>query len=306
MKISGAVFVTLLLATAVAAQQSQHGAAADAPAARAATAGRADAASPVARRVEAYLRDLYALGPKWTVKIGEPQPTAIAGLRSVTVDISSESQANNLTMYVSDDGRFLVQGELDDMQASPFAKILSEMDLSAAPARGPDEAKVVVVEYADLQCPSCRAYFLSARGIYPNYPQVRFVFRDFPLTQIHAWAMTASIGGRCIYHKKPAAFWPYADYIYDHQPSIDAGNIWETVLHQGVAAGYDEESFKACMADPAMKAEVEKSVAEGDKLKIANTPTVFVNGRRLVGGERQALVQYIDYELAHVGKAEKP
>jgi len=292
MKIARAVFVTLLLATAVAAQQSQP--------------SPGTSAQSVARRVEAYLRDLYALGPKYTVKIGEPQPTPIPGLRSMSVEIFAEGQSNNGTLYVSEDGRFLVQGDLSDMQASPFAKILADMDLSAAPSKGPANAKVTVVEYADLQCPSCRIYFQNLRGLYPDYPQVRFVFRDFPLTQIHAWALTASIGGRCIYHKNPAAFWPYADYIYDHQPSLGADNIWDTVLQQGVAAGYDEASFKACMADPAMKAEVEKSVTEGDKLKIANTPTVFVNGRRLVGGDRQALVQYIDYELARLKKTEKP
>ena len=286
MKIARAVFVILFLATAVAAQQSQP--------------------APVSRRVEAYLRELYALGPKFTVKVGEPQATPISGLRSVRVEIHAENQSNDLTMYVSDDGRFLVQGELDDMQADPFAKIRAEMDLSAAPSRGPANAKVVVVEYADLQCPSCRQYFLNLRGIYPDYPQVRFVFRDFPLTQIHAWALTAALAGRCIYHKNPAAFWTYADDVYARQPTIGADNVWETVLQQGLAAGYDEESFKACMADPAMKAEIDKSVAEGDKLKIANTPTVFVNGRRIVGGDRAPLIQFIDYELAHVKRTEKP
>ena len=292
MKIARAVFVVLILATAAAAQQNQP-----APAAP---------ATAVPSRVEAYLRNLYALGPKFTVKVGEPQATPIPGLRSVRVEISAEDQANDLTMYVSDDGRFLVQGELDDMQADPFAKNRAEMDLSGAPSRGPANAKVVVVEYADLQCPSCRQYFLNLRSIYPNYPQVRFVFRDLPLTQIHAWALTAGIAGRCIYHKDPAAFWTYADYIYGHQPEIGPDNIWETVLQQGRVAGYDDASFKACMAEPAMKAEIDKSVAESDRLKISNTPTVFVNGRRLVGGDRATLLQFIDYELAHVKKTEKP
>ncbi len=267
----------------------------------------AEGASPaVERRIEAYLRNVYALGPKFTVKIGEPQPSAVPGLRAVSVEISVEGQSNTLTMYVSDDGRYLMQGELADMQADPFAKMRSQMDLSSAPSRGPATAKVVLVEYGDLQCPSCRRLSEVLRGLYPDYPQVRFVFRDFPLTQIHPWALTAATAGRCIYHKNPNAFWPYSDYIYDHQDAISAGNVWETVLERGVAAGYDADSFKACMADPAMKAEIDKSTAEGIALKVANTPTVFINGRRLVGGDREALVQYIDYELARTAAPAKP
>ena len=240
------------------------------------------------------------------MKVSEPQPTPIPGLRAVSIEISAEGQSNSGTVFVSDDGRYLVQGDLADMQADPFAKIRAEMNLSAAPSRGPGNARVVVVEYGDLQCPSCRRLSEILRGLYPDYPQVRFVFRDFPLTHIHAWAQTAAIAGRCIYHRDPAAFWPYSDYMFDHQESISASNVWETVVQQGVAAGYDADAFKACMADPAMRAEVDKSTDEAVALKVSNTPTVFVNGRRLVGGDRDALAQYIDYELAHARATSKP
>ena len=307
-----AMLCSLSFAAGVAnAQESPTGSApADSPAAahpgRPASAQAASNPSAIARRVEAYLRNVYALGPKFAVKIGEPQPSPVPGLRVLSVEISVEGQSNALTMYVSDDGRYLMQGELADMQADPFAKLRSQMDLTSAPSRGPANAKVVLVEYGDLQCPSCRRLSEILRGIYPNYPQVRFVFRDFPLTQIHPWAMTAATAGRCIYHKNPDAFWTYSDYIFDHQDSINPGNVWETVVQQGAAAGYDADSFKGCMADPAIKAEIDKSTAEGIALKVANTPTVFVNGRRLVGGDRESLVQYIDYELARASSPPKP
>jgi protein-disulfide isomerase len=293
----------------VAAQSAGHSAGVEgaSPSSSAgAPAQSASAPASVPARVESYLRNLYALGPRFTVKVGAPEATAIPGLRSVEVEISAQGQSNKGTMYVSEDGRYLLQGDLSDMQGDPFAKLRQEMDLSSAPSRGPAGAKVVVVEYGDLQCPSCRRLNEVIRALLPDYPQVRFVFREFPLTQIHAWAMTAAIAGRCIYHKDPAAFWTYADYIFDHQDQISASNVWDTVVAQGVAAGYDQAAFKSCMADPAMKAEVEKSLEEGIKVKIANTPTVFVNGRRLVGGEREGLVQYIDYELARLASRSRP
>ncbi|HVN09023.1 MAG TPA: thioredoxin domain-containing protein [Patescibacteria group bacterium] len=297
----------LWLATTAAAQKPvAHPVPAPLPQAGASAPQPVQGTSSVSRRVESYLRDLYALGPKYTVRVGEPQLTPIPGLRSVNIDISAEGQSNQITMYVSDDGRYLLQGELADMHADPFTKIRAQMDLSSAPSHGPANAKVVVVEYADLQCPSCRRLSEILRGLFPNYPQVRFLFREFPLTQIHAWSMTAAIAGRCIFHKSAAAFWPYAHYMFDHQDSINPSNVWDTVVQQGVQAGYDADSFKACMADPAMKAEVDKSEEEGVQLKVSNTPTVFVNGRRLVGPDREALEQYIDYELAKTEGAKKP
>ena len=94
--------------------------------------------------------------------------------------------------------------------------------------------------------------------------------------------------------------------MFDHQVTISPGNVWDTVVERGVAAGYDAGAFKVCMANPAMKAEVDKSAAEGVALKVANTPTVFVNGRRLVGGDRDGLTQFIDYELARTRATPKP
>jgi protein-disulfide isomerase len=301
MKFYRAVIPVLLVAPGLLAQHNPP----DSPAPPA-KAAPPQAASPANRKVEAYLRNLYALGAKYTVKVGEPQPTPIPGLRSVTIEISTEGQSSGGIVYLSEDGRYILQGELSDMHADAFAKIRKGMDLSAAPSRGPADAKVVVVEYADLQCPSCRLLNQALKSIVPNYPQVRFVFREFPLTQIHAWALTAATAGRCIYHKNPPAFWTYADYIFGRQDIITADNVWQTVQEQALAAGFDEAGFKACMIDPAMKQEIDNSTVEATELKVANTPTVFINGRRLVGGDREALVQYIDYELAQINKTKKP
>jgi len=311
--VSVLVLATVATATVAGAQQSPPAPPARTPRSAAAgastgtlTGTSAGTASPVARRVEAYLRNVYALGPKFTVKVGEPKPTAVPGMRAVSIEVITEGQTSALTMFVSDDGRYLLQGDLSDMQADPFAKNRAEMNLAGAPGRGPENARILVVEYGDFQCPSCRRLSEVLRPLYADYPQVRFVFRDFPLVQIHPWALTASLAGRCIYHKDPAAFWTYSDYIYDHQDKIAPESVWNTVVQQGLEAGYDEAGFKACMADPAMKDEVEKSMAEGVALKIANTPTVFINGRRLVGGDRETVVQFIDYEIAQTAKTAKP
>jgi protein-disulfide isomerase len=275
---------------------SPHAASSHKPAADAST--DSSAPSVLSARVERYLRNLYAWGPQYLVKIGAPVATPIPGLLQVPLEVSFAGDSNSGQVYVSSDGRFIVQGELSDMTGDPFVNIRQKIDLHDAASDGPAGARVVVVEYGDFQCPSCRQLQQVLKGLRGNYPQVRFVFRDFPLSHIHAWAMTASLGGRCVIAQKPAAFWNYFDAIYDAQDAIKPETAYDKVLEQGASLGLDQAAFKACMAAPETKAAVERSIQEGIDLKIANTPTVFVNGRRLVGGDRESLEQYIQFELA--------
>ena len=252
----------------------------------------------LSKRVERYLRTMYAWGPQYVVKIGAPTATPVPGLLQVPLEVSFAGDTNSGQVFVSADGRFIVQGELSDMTGDPFAAIRQKINLDDAASEGPADARVVVVEYGDFQCPSCRQLQQVLKPLRPNYPQVRFVFRDFPLTHIHAWAMTASLGGRCILRQNPAAFWTYFDAIYDAQDLIKPETAYDKVLEQAAALGIDQAAFKTCMAAPETKAAVERSIQEGIDLKIANTPTVFVNGRRMVGGDRESLEQYIQFELA--------
>jgi protein-disulfide isomerase len=293
------IAIFLLVAVAASAQSPAKTPARAAAAPHSGTAPAASAASPaLARKIENYLRKLYAWGSKVTVKVGAPVETPIAGLQQVPVVVTFGSESNAGQVFVSADGRYIVQGEMSDMTADPFVPIREKIHLDDAPSEGPADSRIVVVEYGDFQCPSCRAYQQALRAIKPNYPQVRFVFRDFPLTQIHAWAMSASLGGRCVQRQNPAAFWTYYDAIYDAQDSIKPENAWDKIMEQSAALGLDQAAFKGCMIAPETKALVARSMAEGVDLKIANTPTVFVNGRRLVGGDRETLEQFIQFELA--------
>src|SRR5207244_12171986 len=97
------------------------------------------------------------------------------------------------------------------------------MRISDAPALGDPKAPVTIVEYSDFQCPVCRSLHDTLRGILPNYPgKLRVIFKDFPLEQLHPWARTAAIAGRCAYQQKPQAFWKMYDLIYDNQELISA------------------------------------------------------------------------------------
>src|SRR6266436_10367867 len=86
--------------------------------------------------------------------------------------------------------------------------------------------------------------------------------------------------------------------FYDQQEVISAANAWTKMADFAAASGLNPDAFKACMAGPEAAAAVDASRANGQQLEVSSTPTVFVNGRRLVGGDPHLLEQYIRYELA--------
>jgi len=283
--------VALGFITGVAAAQQSA-----APTASGAASG--GAASQIQKTIEAYLRHLYAFGPEVEVHVSEPKDTPVVGLQVCDVKVKVESNEETGKFYVSKDGKYLFRGELSDLSKDPLAENRAAMRTKNAPSLGDSKATVTVVEYSDFECPVCRSLHDVMRGLLPNYPQVRLVFMDFPLEQIHPWARTAALGGRCAYTQNPASFWKMYDLIYDNQDLIAAGNAYEKMTDYAGQAGLNVETFKSCLAGPDAAAAVDASVANARELEVGSTPTIFVNGRRIVGADAHALEQYIKYELA--------
>jgi protein-disulfide isomerase len=252
----------------------------------------------VQKHIEVYLRNLYAWGPAFSVKIGIPTDPPEAGFYRVPIQVTYGGQSDTAEMYVSTDGRFLMRGELNDMRGDPFASARSHLHVDGNPSVGPADARVTVVAFSDFECPHCKQLCETLKAIEPLYPQVRFVFKDFPIEQIHPWAMTAALAARCAYMHNPSDFWKVHNAIFDSQETLKADNAWDKMLELASEAGLQPESFRSCMASPEAKRAIEANQTDGRALHLASTPTVFVNGRALVGGARELLEQYINYELA--------
>jgi protein-disulfide isomerase len=265
--------------------------------ASATTAGSA-APSPLQRSVEAYLRHLYALGPNVQLTVSAPKESEVPGLLETTVDLKDGENSQSAKFYLSKDGKYLVRGDVSDLSKDPLAEARSRIEMKDAPSLGDPKATVTLVEFSDFQCPVCRSLHDVLRGMLPNYPQVRVVFKDFPLEQLHPWARTAALAGRCAYQQDPKAFWKLYDSIYDQQELISASNAWSKMADFAAQAALNSDTFKSCMASPEPAAAVDASRANGQKLEVNSTPTVFINGRRLVGADPHALEQYIQYEIA--------
>jgi protein-disulfide isomerase len=247
-------------------------------------------------RIEQYLRNLYAWGPSFEVKVGPSKQSPIADLLEVSVTVSMGGQSDNAVVYASKTGNFLIRGDLTDMAVDPFADTRSKLHVGKSPSMGPENAKITLYEFADFECPSCRQLDLVLRAFLPQHPEIRLVFKHFPLVNIHPWAMTAAIASQCAYQQNPAAFWKIHDAIYDAQDVISPSNVWEKMQDLAKQEALDTQAFTSCMSNPATESQIKETMAEGQALNVSATPTTFVNARRVVGPDKSQLDQSVNYE----------
>ena len=234
--------------------------------------------------LEAYVRHLFLLQPQLTVTIGDPKPSALPGFKEVRVRIAQGAQSQEVPLYVSTDGKKIVQGNYYDVTTNPFKPELDKLKTQFQPALGTAGAPVAIVVFSDLQCPHCKGEAEMLRqNLIQNYPtQVRLYFKDYPLEGLHPWAKAAAMAGRCVFQQKPDAFWQYHDWVFAHQDSLTADNLKDQVLGWAKdAKDVDAIKLGACIAGKTTQAEVEKEIEEARALDVSGTPTMFINGRRI-------------------------
>ena len=251
--------------------------------------------------LEAYIRHLLAIMPEVQVKIDDPKSSPVADLMKVDVHFTFGTQSQDDTFYVTKDGKNILRGYIYDIAQNPFKADLDKLKTDLSPSFGAAGAPVVLVMFSDFQCPQCKAEAETLRqNILAKFPtQVRLYFKDFPLEQIHLWAKPAAVAGRCVFRQNPPAFWKYFDWMYQHQNDITPENLKTQVLEFAKEAkDLDGMQLGRCMDTKETEAEVDASIAQGKSLRIDATPTMFVNGRRLVGNYPwQNLEQIINGEL---------
>ena len=136
-----------------------------------------------------------------------------------------------------------------------------------------------------------------------SYPtQVHLYFREFPLENLHPWAKAAAIDSRCVYKQSPTTeYWEFHDWLFSHQADITPENLKDKVMEWAkVKTAIDSTKLAACIDTRATEAEVNASEALGRELGVDQTPTLFVNGRRVPGqADWPALKNIIDYEIEY-------
>jgi protein-disulfide isomerase len=247
------------------------------------------------RKIELQIRNRFqSLPPTVTFEIGDRKPSDVPGWDAVPVTLKSARGNQTLDLLLSKDDKQLAHMERFNLDAVPG----SNVDLKDRPIRGNPEAKVTVISFDDFQCPFCSVMHQKLfPGLLKEYGEkVRFIYKDYPLEQIHPWAIHAAVNANCIAEqKKDSAYWEFADYVHanqqtvskndkgDKRPQIEQFNRLDDAAREvATRNGLDAARLNACIKkqdDTAVRA----SMQEGDALGVDGTPTIFINGERIGG-----------------------
>jgi protein-disulfide isomerase len=250
------------------------------------------ASSDLVRLVERHVRAQYSLPPDVKVIVGTLRSSEFANYDALTVTFVSPDKKQDYEFLLSHDHKTLLRMTRLDLTSDPYAAIMKKIDLAGRPTRGNKDAKVTVINYDDFECPFCsRMHQALFPGLLKEYgDRVLFIYKDYPIEDIHPWAMHAAVNANCLSAQNVDAYWDYADYLHANQHTISGekgrdGQIAELdrlAILQAQKHSLDVPKLQACL-----KAQDEKlvraSLHEGDELGVDATPTMFINGQKLDG-----------------------
>ncbi len=172
-----------------------------------------------------------------------------------------------------------------------------QIDTAGAALKGNQDAKVSLVIFEDFECPFCGRFTTQALGQiekdYVDTGKAKIYFKHFPLNSIHPDAQKASEAAECA--KEQGKFWEYHDILFVNQQALSINDLKKYAADLGL----DTAKFNSCLDSGAKKSQVEKDASDGDNAGVTGTPTVFVNGRPIVGAQPYSSFKAaIDSELA--------
>ncbi|MDO8495284.1 MAG: DsbA family protein [bacterium] len=183
----------------------------------------------------------------------------------------------------------------------------ADVSVDDDPVLGHPNATVTIVEFSDFQCPFCRKFwedaYVQIKKEYIDTGKVKLVFRDFPL-DFHPAAEPSAQAAECA--DDQGKFWEYHDKIFSAQALQGQGTVSYGVPELKKWAqetNLNTAQFNQCLDSGKYKEEVSKDLQAGSALGVSGTPTLFVNGRRVIGAQPFATFKaIIDQELAGVAK----
>jgi protein-disulfide isomerase len=161
-------------------------------------------------------------------------------------------------------------------QARAVKTLPVRASVADAPSLGRPDAPVTIVEFSDYQCPFCGRFFATTLPTlekdYIEAGKVRYVFRDFPLDQLHPRARKAAEAAHCA--GEQGKYWEMHDALFRNQPALDSSQLAEYAR----ALGIDGSAFDACLSSGRNAALVSRGVADGAAAGLEGTPS-FVIGK---------------------------
>jgi protein-disulfide isomerase len=256
-----------------------------------------DSSAEMAQRIQ----EVFKVPATVKISVGAFKPSPSPGFEQGTITFDDgKAPKQDRAVLRTRDGKHLIISELYNLAVDPKQQALHTISLHDEPSEGPASAPVTIVEYADLQCPTCaRMHEFLQTKVLPRYGnKVRLVFKEFPLVGIHDWSFTAAIADRCAYEINPSSYVSLRTAIFRDQQLINITNLRDTLLSLGELAGVDRVKLAGCLDAKSSLPFIQRDMAEAKRINVSQTPTVFINGRMMLGlPSEDAYFQAIDQAL---------
>ncbi len=177
----------------------------------------------------------------------------------------------------------------------------SNVEAEGYPTEGPPDAAVTMVEFSDFQCPYCASLHSTLQQVLAKYgAQVRLVYRNFPLSQVHPNAEKAAEAGLCAADQ--GHFWEMHDLIFQSQSLLKDADL----KAKAALLKLDVDTFNSCLDSGQKAPKVQQDLYAGARLGVAGTPALFINGRFVSGAVALAdISRIIDEELKSPSQSAK-
>jgi protein-disulfide isomerase len=248
----------------------------------------------LARKIEHQVRAFYTIPAAVKVTVGDISPSSdLPGYDTVTVNMDGgDGKTKDYKFLLSKDRATMLRVTKLDLTKDPYAELMSKIDVAGRPTRGAKSAKVVVVNFDDFECPYCAGMH---RTLFPEIlkdygDRVTFIYKDYPLVEIHPWAVHAAVDANCLAGQNSDAYWDFADYIHANKKDVDSEKtpqgrfdaLDKMAMLQGQKHNVDVTKLQSCLKaqneDP-----IRASMKEADGLGVNATPTLFINGQKIDG-----------------------
>jgi protein-disulfide isomerase len=249
------------------------------------------------------IHEVFKTPANQKLSVGGFKPSASPDFERGTLTVDYGPSKQDFAVLLTRDGRHLIVSELYSMAVDPRQQALRTITLRDEPTQGPANAPVTIVEYADLECPTCaRVHEFLETQLVPRYgDKVRVVFKEYPLP-MHDWSLSAAIACQCAYELNPPSYVPLRTAIFRNQQFINITNVRETLLSYGEQTGLERAKLAGCLDAKSSLPRVQRDVAEAKRVNVDRTPTLFINGRMMIGlPSEDAYYQTID-EILRGGK----
>jgi len=242
------------------------------------------AATPTLATMNSFLNQVWGFDSSRVWRVMAIQPTEAPNVTRVLVYITStalNAKPDSVTFYITPDGKHIIDGpSMVYFSATPYAETRALLKARATgAARGAASKDLMIVEFADLQCPYCKVAQTTMDQIVKDFPAAHVVFQQLPLVDIHASAFKAAAYGVCAQKQGDDAFFKYAAGVFDTQQGLTPATDDTLLRAAAQRAGLDGAAIALCAKTQATKDIVNADMKLAADVGIDQTPTLVVNGR---------------------------